>query len=115
MSEAAIEALAEALEPLVRRIVREEVRRQVAADLARWLTVPQAAARIGIGESAVRDRIRRGLLAGRKWEGRWYVASADIDEKIALGQPSATVPSFSVNGPGAAGTARGPATRSVSS
>ena len=52
----------------------------------------QAAVRIGIGESAVRERIRRGLLAGRKWEGRWYVASADIDSAIERGTPSATVP-----------------------
>lgn len=85
-------ALAEALKPLVRQLVREEVRLQLDECSPRWLTVAQAAVRIGIGESAVRERIRRGMLVGRKWEGRWYVASADLDSAIERGTPSATVP-----------------------
>jgi Helix-turn-helix domain len=92
MSEPLATALAEALELLVRRLVRKEVRLRLDECSPRWLTVAQAAVRIGIGESAVRERIRRGLLAGRKWEGRWYVASADVDSAIERGTPSATVP-----------------------
>ena len=58
--------------------VNAEVQLRFDERAPRWLTIGQASKRIGIGQSAVRERIRRGVLPGRKWEGRWYVAAEDI-------------------------------------
>ena len=85
MSESVAVALAEALEPLVRRLVREEVRLRLDESSPRWLTVAQAAVRIGIGESAVRERIRGAYsrdASGRAGGGH---ASADIESAIERG------------------------------
>jgi hypothetical protein len=92
VSESLAIAVADALEPLIRRLVREELKLLLEEQSPTWLTVAQAATRIGIGESAVRERIRRGLLEGRKWHGRWYVRSADIDLAIEDAGSSATLP-----------------------
>jgi Helix-turn-helix domain len=78
-----IATLVQTLHPVIRGIVREEVRVVVEERLPRWLTVEQASERIGIGPSAVRERIRRGLLPARKWQARWYVDSDEIDRCIA--------------------------------
>lgn len=70
------------IRPLVARLVRDEVGRAVDERLPRWVPVRQAAERIGITESGVRERLRQGRLEGRKWDGRWYVSAAALDEAI---------------------------------
>jgi len=81
--DALIEALSAALEPNIRRLVTQEVRLALDERLPRWLTPKQAAERIGIGESAVRERIRNASLTANKWDGRWYIEAAEIDRCIA--------------------------------
>ena len=101
----------EVLTPLVRRLVLEELRVAVLEAGPKWLTTEQAAARIGISSSGVRERIRRGDLPARKWDGRHYVAAAWIDGAIDGAEPSAKLRTHSGNGPRAAATAEGLATR----
>jgi excisionase family DNA binding protein len=111
MKEPIAAALLDTLHSELERIARVEVLRALDERLPRWLTVPQAAERIGIGRSAVRERIRQGALPARKWEGRWYVASADIDAAIAVA-PSATVTAlFNNKCPRDVGASGGAATR----
>jgi hypothetical protein len=75
-------ALVKAIRAELERLARDEVRRALDERLPRWLTVPQAAERVGITESGIRERLRRGVLDGRKWNGRWYVSSSRLDESI---------------------------------
>ena len=114
MKEPIAAALLDTLHSELAKIARVEALRAIDERLPRWLTVPQAAERIGIGPSAVRERIRQGALPGCKWEGRWYVASADIDAAIAAA-PSATVSShFNHKCPRDVGASGGAATRRCS-
>jgi excisionase family DNA binding protein len=76
-------AVIELVRPELKQVVREELRLALDDRLPRWLTVKQVAERIGISESAVRERIRNGLLHANKWQGRWYVEAAEIDRCIA--------------------------------
>jgi excisionase family DNA binding protein len=46
----------------------------------RWLTLEQAAARLGCSVGAVRMRARRGRLECRYQGRRMYVSAADVDE-----------------------------------
>jgi len=78
-----ITALVLVLEPFVRRVLLDTVRIAVDERLPRWLTPKQAGERIGIGSSAVRERIRNGTLRASKWNDRWYVEAAEIDRCIA--------------------------------
>jgi excisionase family DNA binding protein len=92
MTDPLVAALLELLQPELRRLMREEIRNINIDDLApRWLTVRQAAERIGIGPSAVRERIRQGSIPARKWEGRLYIEASAIDEAVATSEPAATV------------------------
>lgn len=75
-------ALVNAVRPELERIVRDEVSRAVDERLPRWMPVRQAAQRIGITESGVRERLRQGTLEGRRFRGRWYVSAATLDEAI---------------------------------
>ena len=93
--------VAVALEPRLRRWIQAEIARSNAEP--KWLTTAQAGIRIGIGASAVRERIKHGQLQGTKWMGRWYVASADIDREIDAAAASATVTPYpQSNGPSGA-------------
>jgi len=83
VTDALASALLDLVRPGIKRVVRDEVRLALDDRVPRWLTVRKAAERIGIGESAVRERIRNGSLAASKWEGRWYVEAAEIDRCIA--------------------------------
>lgn len=108
--EAVLEAMLDALRPSLRELVREEIRAAVEERYPPWLTVAQAAERIGIGRSAVRERIRQGVIPGHKWEGRWYVRAVDIDAAIE-GSSAATVARHFTNGPSAVAAAPAPTTR----
>jgi len=90
VTEMLADALLDALKPSIRKIVRDELRLALDTRTPRWLTTEQAAERIGISASGVRERIRRGLPAQR-WQGRLYIASAVIDDAIANAEAAATV------------------------
>jgi excisionase family DNA binding protein len=46
----------------------------------RWLTVPEAAERLGCSADAVRMRCSRGRLEHRRQGRRLYVSAASVDE-----------------------------------
>jgi len=74
------QALLELLRPLVRQEVRREVER---AKLQwRWQPVARAAELLGISEHAVRQRVLRGQLVGKKEHGRVYVDMEALDNRI---------------------------------
>ena len=80
------EALLEALRPLVAELVEYEVDRRL-AELdrleigPRWLTLRQAAARLGCSPDAVRMRARRGRLE-HHYQGRRLYVSADAVDRL---------------------------------
>lgn len=49
-------------------------------DGARWLTLDQAAERLGCTADAVRMRVKRGRLESRRQGRRLYVSRAAVDE-----------------------------------
>jgi len=79
----AYEQLVEALKRVIVMIVDERVAEQVGpvveAEVARvqtprrWATVAQAAEQLGIGQAAVRQRIKRAQLEARTLDGRIYI------------------------------------------
>jgi excisionase family DNA binding protein len=93
VTEPFVATLLELLGPELKRLVREEVRVAVDDRLPAWLTVKQAAERIGVGPSAVRERIRQGTLSAQRWDGRLYVEVAAIDKAVADSEPAARVKS----------------------
>jgi hypothetical protein len=83
VSEPLAAAVSDAVEPLVRRLVREEVRR--VEHEWRWRTPAQAGQLLGISAAAVRQRVSRGQLPGRRLEGRVYLDINDLDLAIKNG------------------------------
>ncbi len=77
--------LLDALEELVAERVAAELARLGAAHDpgARWLTLDQAAERLGCSPAAVRMRANRGRLATRRHGRRVYVSAASVDELAA--------------------------------
>jgi hypothetical protein len=80
----AAEALVEALRPLVAAIVAEELKlrfdeRMLHESSPRWLTLEQAAARLGCSPDAARMRARRGRLEYRYQGRRMYVSADSVD------------------------------------
>jgi Helix-turn-helix domain len=76
------DGLREVLRPLVVEVVREEVvglAEERLADQKRWLTLAEAAKRLGCSPDAVRMRARRGRLEHRYQGRRLYVSAASID------------------------------------
>ncbi|HZQ03704.1 MAG TPA: helix-turn-helix domain-containing protein [Gaiellaceae bacterium] len=70
----------EALEQLVAETVRLELdARTEATNGRRWLTVAEAAERLGCTTDAVRMRVARGRLEHRRQGRRVYVAASAID------------------------------------
>lgn len=53
-------------------------------EMVDFLTVAQAAELLGIGASAVRERIRQGKLPARKTNKGWVIAAADLLEASGL-------------------------------
>jgi excisionase family DNA binding protein len=72
--------LVEAVEQLVAERVAEALAEaRPADDGARWLTLEQAAARLGCSPDAVRMRANRGRLESRRQGRRLYVSAASVD------------------------------------
>lgn len=70
----------DALERLVDERVAERVAElDGASDAPPWLTVEQAAARLGCSPDAVRMRAKRGRLETRRQGRRLYVARESVD------------------------------------
>ena len=67
---------------LVAEVVAAEMTRLGAAGESgpRWLTVEQAAERLGCSPAAVRMRARRGRLQTRRHGRRVYVSATSVDE-----------------------------------
>jgi excisionase family DNA binding protein len=87
------ERLSAVLAPDVLDALDALIAEQVAAELAlhaaaqgtgpRWLTLEQAAKRLGCSPAAVRMRANRGRLATRRHGRRVYVSAASVDELAA--------------------------------
>jgi excisionase family DNA binding protein len=74
--------LVKLLRPLVVELVTEELDRELAElreSAPRWLTLEQAAARLGCSPGAVRMRARRGRLEYRYQGRRMYVSADSVD------------------------------------
>ena len=72
-----VEAIAERAAAIVVERLAHERRDD---DGARWLTLAQAAERLGCSPDAVRMRVKRGRLDHRRQGRRLYVAAASVDE-----------------------------------
>ena len=68
-----------ALEQLVDERVAAALAETEPADGARWLTLEQAAERLGCSPDAVRMRAKRGRLESRRHDRRVYVSRMDVD------------------------------------
>jgi excisionase family DNA binding protein len=76
------EVLAEALRPLIAEIVREQLAALVderEREQKPWLTLAEAAERLGCSPDAVRMRARRGRLEHRYQGRRLYVSTKSVD------------------------------------
>jgi excisionase family DNA binding protein len=76
------DGMREVLRPLVVDVVREELDGLVEKRLAerkRWLTLAEAAERLGCTPDAVRMRARRGRLEYRYQGRRLYVSADSVD------------------------------------
>jgi excisionase family DNA binding protein len=77
--------LLDALDELVAECVAAELARLGPArdDGPRWLTLEQAADRLGCSPAAVRMRANRGRLQTRRHGRRVYVSATSVDELAA--------------------------------
>jgi excisionase family DNA binding protein len=79
------DALTEAFRPLVVEVVEQELDRRLDQldrhTTPRWLTLEQAAPRLGCSRDAVRMRARRGRLEHR-YQGRRLYVSADAVDRL---------------------------------
>ena len=74
----------ELLRPLVTEAVRAELDQAIADRLQppkRWLTLAEAAERLGCSPDAVRMRVKRGRLEHR-YQGRRLYVSADAVDRL---------------------------------
>jgi excisionase family DNA binding protein len=80
--EAALAApVVEAIEQLIAECVREALAAAAPTMPARrWLTLEEAAAALGCSPDAVRMRVARGTLEGRRQGRRLYVSARAVDE-----------------------------------
>jgi excisionase family DNA binding protein len=74
-----------ALEELVDERVAESLSELAAENGAAWLTLTQAAARLGCSADAVRMRVNRGRLEARRQGRRLYVSAASVDQLGGVG------------------------------
>jgi len=83
-----VEALREVITLIVDERMAEKVGAVVEAEVARiqpprrWATVAQAASFLGIGQAAVRARIKRGQLEARTLDGRIYIDMEAHDRRL---------------------------------
>jgi hypothetical protein len=113
MSDRLVAILIEEIRPIVAALVREQVTAEPDHRLPAWLTPAQAGDRLGIGASAVRERIRRGVLPAHRWENRLYVRTADIDAEIERAQSATFGCDHDQTSPRDVGASGGAATRSA--
>jgi excisionase family DNA binding protein len=66
--------VADQVEPLEHRVAELE-----RGNGPHWLTLDQAAARLGCSRDAVRMRVKRGRLEGRRQGRRLYVSAASVE------------------------------------
>jgi excisionase family DNA binding protein len=74
----------EDFERLLTEAVRREVERQlvpVRQEFA-WVSTKEAAELLGVTPRAVRDKVRRGLLPGRRLDGHVYIERAKLADAI---------------------------------
>jgi excisionase family DNA binding protein len=69
-----------AVEELVVERVSEAIAAATNTHGARWLTLEQAADRLGCSADAVRMRVKRGRLEARRHGRRVYVSRASVDQ-----------------------------------
>jgi excisionase family DNA binding protein len=71
------------IETLARRVardvVRDELEERLIRERKRWLTLAEAAERLGCSRDAVRMRVRRGRLEHRYQGRRLYVSAESVD------------------------------------
>jgi hypothetical protein len=72
-------AIAEAVLDVLREELGAELRPAARHDAPRWLTLEQAASRLGCSPDAVRMRAKRGRLEPRRQGRRLYVSAASVD------------------------------------
>ena len=73
-------ALVELVRAVVRDVVPAIVREEIQATMERqWLTVPEAATRLGCSADAIRMRAKRGRLQTRKQGRRVYVSAESVE------------------------------------
>jgi excisionase family DNA binding protein len=70
----------DALEALVAEQVTAELAARPDSSAARWLTLDQAAERLGCSRDAVRMRASRGRLETRRHGRRLYVSATSVAE-----------------------------------
>src|SRR4051794_31107409 len=78
LSPEAMELIAARAAELAAEIVAERLASQDDAG-PRWLTLEQAAERLGCSSDAVRMRVKRGRLKGEHQGRRLYVSAASVD------------------------------------
>jgi excisionase family DNA binding protein len=74
-----LEQWEQSLGEFIRGVVREELEALQPAAPRRWLTLAEAAARLGVSSDAVRMRVRRGRLEFQKQGRRLYVSAESVD------------------------------------
>jgi hypothetical protein len=70
----------DAIVRFVEETVRAEVSSRTTMTDRRWLTLPEAAERLGCSPDAVRKRAKRGRLEHRHQGRTLYIAAASIDD-----------------------------------
>jgi excisionase family DNA binding protein len=83
ISPEAIERAEGVLVDLIRAIVRDELAKVVSATRGesprKWLTVAEAATRLGCSRDAIRMRVRRGRLEAKRQGRTVYVSSDSVE------------------------------------
>jgi hypothetical protein len=73
-------AIVDAIEQLVDQRVREELdARETQTAQRTWLTLEEAGLQLGCSPDAVRKRVNRGRLEGRRQGRRVYVSAASVE------------------------------------
>ena len=69
---------------IARRVVRDELERL--APQWEWLTIAEAAERLGVTAKAINSKIDRGVLTKHKFDGHRYVSGRELDALIRGGK-----------------------------
>lgn len=70
------------------RTAEEEALREARRDLSQpgheFLTVAQAAERLGVSKTLIKQLLKRGALTGYQWKGRWCIAPSRVEDLVGL-------------------------------